>query len=161
MDYALYERALNDEGIPPIEKGLLLYIIFRSHADSGLCYFSQKKAAKQLGFGRQRVSEATVWLRNHGYLRTNSEKGSILTFDLSPWATTPVAFDDNPCRPGRHRTSIEQAKNSFPPKRVPDPEEPLTPEMQAVRERLFSQERRNVPEQLLAIRKKLKQFGAA
>jgi len=159
LNFALYERALKDRAIPPTEKNLLRYIIFRCNGDSGLCYFSQTTAATELGMTRQRVCLAAKWLREHGYLRTLSTKGSILTFDLSPWTTPPVIVDDTPCHPGGHRTSKEQAIKLLPPQRVPLPEEPLDPKMQEVRDRLFSQERRKVPEQLAAIRKKLKEFG--
>jgi hypothetical protein len=118
LDYSLFESALRDENLPQIPKHLLLYLIFRAN-ETDTCFGSQNRIAKQLAYHRQRINEATTWLREAGYIDTRS-KGRILTYDLSATRTrySPTcppgghhlsAPRTSTCPPSGHRTRIEQA----------------------------------------------------
>lgn len=119
LDIYLFESALRDENLPQIPKHLLLYLIFRANV-TDTCFGSQNKIAKQLVYHRQRINEATTWLREAGYIDTRS-RGRILTYDLSATRTRYAstcppsgqhlsAQRTSTCPPSGHRTRSELAK---------------------------------------------------
>jgi len=124
LDLFLFESALRDENLPQVPKHLLLYLIFRSN-ETDTCYGSQEKIAKQLVYHRQRINEATTWLRRAKYIKTRT-KGRILTYDLSatrtrysstcpPSGQQMSAPRTSTCPPSGHRTRSELAIRTVAP----------------------------------------------
>jgi hypothetical protein len=158
VEIPLYESVLKDPKIPQIEKNLLRYIIFRCNGDTRLCYFTQARAGQELGISSCRISRAVSWLRKHDYIKTKFN-GKILVFEVCS-TVKPALSHKQPCfapRANRTRSELAIGTGAPPPS---SPEEPISEKLWEVRERLLAKERKNVPEQLAAIRQKEKR-GAA
>ena len=157
LNLSAYESALKDASIPQIEKNVFRYIIFRCRAETGLCFFTLNRASEELGISRSRISRAIRWLREKNHITTKFN-GKLLVFELCSTDKPALPQEHSSFAPRTNRTRRELANGTFPPHRVPEPEEPLSPTLQAAKDRADQRERKNNPEQLELIREREKHF---